>query len=46
MLAWIVITAPLLLAGSVAVIVTGMRVSELKRHVATITPAASRTGSD
>jgi uncharacterized membrane protein YbhN (UPF0104 family) len=46
MLAWIVITAPLLLAGSVAVIVTGMRMSELKRHVATITPAASRTGSD
>ncbi|MDW8130406.1 MAG: lysylphosphatidylglycerol synthase transmembrane domain-containing protein [Bryobacterales bacterium] len=38
MLAWIVITAPLLLAGSVAVIVTGMRISELKRHVETLSP--------
>lgn len=39
MLAWIVITAPLLLAGSVAVIVTGMRISELKRHVEALSPA-------
>lgn len=38
MLAWIVITAPLLLAGSVAVIVTGMRISELKRHVEALSP--------
>jgi uncharacterized membrane protein YbhN (UPF0104 family) len=42
MLAWIVITAPLLLAGSVAVIVTGMRVGELKRHVETLAPAPVR----
>ncbi|MGC8794079.1 MAG: lysylphosphatidylglycerol synthase transmembrane domain-containing protein [Bryobacteraceae bacterium] len=40
LLAWIVITGPLLLAGSVAVIVTGMRISELKRRVETLAPAA------
>jgi len=39
MLAWIVITAPLLLAGSVAVVVTGMRLSQLRRHASEIQPA-------
>lgn len=32
MLAWLVITAPLLLAGWAAVIITGMRISELRHH--------------
>ncbi len=45
MLAWIVITAPLLLAGSVAVIVTGMRISELKRQVASLSPSPAVTDS-
>lgn len=38
-LAWIVITAPLLLAGSVAVTVTGMRFSELRKQARTLAPA-------
>lgn len=41
MLAWIVITAPLLMAGSVAVIVTGMRVGELKRQVEALSPTVA-----
>ena len=35
---WIVITAPLLAAGSVALIVTGMRFAELRRHAETLSP--------
>lgn len=38
-LAWIVITLPLLLAGSVAVTITGMRLGELRRQARTLTPA-------
>ncbi len=40
-LAWIVITAPLLAAGAVAVTVTGMRLRELRRRVGTLAPAAA-----
>ncbi len=40
-LAWIVITAPLLAAGAVAVTVTGMRFSELRRQAGTLAPAAA-----
>jgi len=39
-LAWIVVTAPLLLAGAVAITVTGMRFGELRRQARTLTPAA------
>lgn len=42
-LAWIVITAPLLAAGAVAVAVTGMRLRELRRHAGTLVPAAAET---
>jgi len=42
-LAWIVITAPLLLAGSAAIIVTGMGLSELRRHARRLAPAVVET---
>lgn len=38
-LAWIVITAPLLLAGSAAIVVTGMGLGELRRHARRLAPA-------
>jgi len=38
---WIVITAPLLLAGSAALIVTGIKFEELRHHARTLTPAGA-----
>ncbi len=38
---WIVITAPLLLAGSIALIVTGIKFEELRHHARTLAPVAA-----
>lgn len=42
-LAWIGITAPLLAAGALALIVTGLRVGELRRQVGKLAPVAAQT---